>query len=232
MRVTQTVASGVIIRQDFRTSARFVFFDTGDERWQYATHGGTMFVVLYKGEPYGLTCRHVLKDFDWPQLLVTDQRQGKQIAGVRSVAYPSQPKDAAIDTDLLDVAVIQFSDASRNRRRRRATAVAARTSIGGSPTPCCTRSRRRCRRRRDRGSPWQAFRRPAARCWRRPIRIRKVLRSTTAARRTDRAVGSSFRMGAKSEVFRHSVAEDSALMRFGKTFRSYSFRVETTGEIR
>jgi hypothetical protein len=65
MRVTQTVASGVIIRQDFRTAARFAFFDTGDERWQYATHGGTMFVMLYKGEPYGLTCRHVLKDFDW-----------------------------------------------------------------------------------------------------------------------------------------------------------------------
>lgn len=110
MRVTHTLASGIIIRQDFRTAARFVFFDTGDEQWQYATHGGTMFVVLYKGGPYGLTCRHVLKDFDWHQLLVTDQRQGKQIAGLRSVAYPSQPTDAAIDTDLLDVAVIQFSD--------------------------------------------------------------------------------------------------------------------------
>jgi hypothetical protein len=39
-------------------------------------------------------------------------------------------------------------------------------------------------------------------------------------------------MGAKSEVFRHSVAEDSALMGQGKTFRSYLFQVETTGEIR
>jgi hypothetical protein len=110
MRVTQTLASGTIIRQDFRTAARFVFFDTGDENWQYATHGGTMFVVLYKGKPYGLTCRHILKDFRWQQIVITDRRHGTQIAGLRTVAYPSQPKDAAIDTDLLDVAVIQFSD--------------------------------------------------------------------------------------------------------------------------
>jgi hypothetical protein len=109
-RVTQTLASGTIIRQDVRTAARFVFFDTGDGQWQYATHGGTMFIVLYKSRPYGLTCRQVLKDFDWHQSVVTDQRFGTQIAGLRSVAYPSQPKDAAIDTDLLDVAVIQFID--------------------------------------------------------------------------------------------------------------------------
>ena len=109
MRVTQTLASGITIRQDFRTAARFIFFDTGIDQWQYATHGGTIFVVLYKGEPYGVTCRHVLKEFDWSQLVVTDQRHGTQIAGLQSVAYPSRPKDAAIDTDLLDVAVIQFS---------------------------------------------------------------------------------------------------------------------------
>jgi hypothetical protein len=35
---------------------------------------------------------------------------GRQIAGLRSVADPSQPKDAAIDTDVLDVAVVQLSD--------------------------------------------------------------------------------------------------------------------------
>ncbi len=110
MRVTQTLASGTVIRQDFRTAARFVFFDTDNEQWQYATHGGTMFVVFYKSKPYGLTCRHVLKDFEWRQLVVTDKRHGRQIAGLRSIAYPSQPKDAAVDTDLLDVAVIRFSD--------------------------------------------------------------------------------------------------------------------------
>jgi len=110
MRVTQTLTSGAIIRQDVRTATRFVFFDTGLPEWQYATHGGTLFIVLYKGKPYGLTCRHVLRDFTWPQLVVTDKRFGKQIAGLKAVAYPSQPRDAAIDTDILDIAVIQFSD--------------------------------------------------------------------------------------------------------------------------
>jgi hypothetical protein len=109
-RVTQKLASGTIIRQDFRTAARFVFFDTGYPQWQFATHGGTIFVVRYKRRPYGLTCRHVLGDFDWRQLIVTDQRHGTQVAGLRSVAYPSRPIDAAVDTDLLDVAVIQFSE--------------------------------------------------------------------------------------------------------------------------
>lgn len=110
-RVTQTLASGTIIRQDFRTAVRFVFFDTGNEYWEYATHGGTLFVVLYKGTLYGLTCRHVFKDFSWRQLIVTDMRHGSQIAEVKSIAYPSHPKDAAIDTDLLDVAVICFGNA-------------------------------------------------------------------------------------------------------------------------
>jgi hypothetical protein len=31
-RVTQTLASGTIIRQDFRTAVRFVFFDTEPPR--------------------------------------------------------------------------------------------------------------------------------------------------------------------------------------------------------
>jgi hypothetical protein len=109
-KTTQTLASGIIVQQEIRNAVRFVFFDTGLPEWAYATHGGTLFIVVYRGKPYGLTCRHVLKDFDWHQLIVTDQRFGRKIAGLHSVAYPSQPKHEAIDTDVLDVAVIQFSD--------------------------------------------------------------------------------------------------------------------------
>ena len=108
MRVSQTLTSGLTVRQDFRTASRFVFFDTGESEWQYGTHGGTLFIVLYKGVPYGLTCQHVLKDFDWHQLVVTDQ--GTQIARLQSVAYPSHPTHEAVGTDVLDVAVIQFAD--------------------------------------------------------------------------------------------------------------------------
>jgi Trypsin-like peptidase domain len=109
MRVTQTLASGLIIRQDFRDAVRFVFFDTGLAEWQYATHGGTMFVVRFGGSHYALTCKHVLKDFDWRQLVVTNEKGGTKIAGLKAVFYPSQPKEAAVDSDILDVAVIQFS---------------------------------------------------------------------------------------------------------------------------
>lgn len=110
MRVTQTLSSGLVIRQDFRDAVRFVFFDTGLDEWQYATHGGTMFVVRFGSSHYALTCKHVLQDFDWRQLVVTNEKGGTKIAGLKAVFYPSQPKEAAVDSDILDVAVIQFSD--------------------------------------------------------------------------------------------------------------------------
>jgi hypothetical protein len=110
-RVTQTLASGTIIRQDFGTATRFVFFDTGLEEWLYATDGGTMFVVAYKGRPYGLTCRHVFKSFDWSQLVVTDLKDiGTKRAGLRSIAYPGAAVGEAVGSDVLDVAVIQFGE--------------------------------------------------------------------------------------------------------------------------
>jgi hypothetical protein len=109
-RVTQTLASGTIIRQDFRTATRFVFFDTGVDEWQWATHGGTLFVVAYRGKPYAITCRHVFQSFDWGQLIVSAEQFGGTRAPLRYIAYPSSPVEAAIDTDLMDVAVIQFDD--------------------------------------------------------------------------------------------------------------------------
>jgi hypothetical protein len=77
----------VIIRQDFTTAARFVFFDTGLEEYRYATHGGTLFVVTYQGKPYGLTASHVFQDFSDGQLVVTDRRHGSEIAGVAAVPH-------------------------------------------------------------------------------------------------------------------------------------------------
>jgi hypothetical protein len=109
-RITQKLASGVIVRQDFRTAARFPFFHTGYDQWQYATHGGTLFVVLYRGKPYGLTCRHILKTFDWAQLVVTAERHSGPSADLSYVAYPSNPTGYAEGTDVLDIAVIQFAD--------------------------------------------------------------------------------------------------------------------------
>jgi hypothetical protein len=109
-RVQQRLASGVMIRQDFRASIRFPFFHTGHDEWQYATNGGTLFVVQYRGKPYGLTCRHILQTFDWSQLVVTAERFGGGAAGLGHVAYASNPVGHAVDTDVLDLAVIQFGE--------------------------------------------------------------------------------------------------------------------------
>ena len=103
-RITQTLASGIIVRQDFRTATRFAFFVTGTEEWPYATHGGTLFVVLYRGRPYGLTCRHVFGTFNWGQLVITAEQYGGGAVRLSQIAYPSEPRADAIDTDVLDVA--------------------------------------------------------------------------------------------------------------------------------
>lgn len=109
-RRTQVLASGIGVRQDFRDAARFVFFDTGDKEWVYGTHGGTAFVVNYKGKCYGLTVVHVRKDFDWSQLVITDLREGTKRAPIKAVYHASSPRDEAVGTDLLDVVVVEFMD--------------------------------------------------------------------------------------------------------------------------
>jgi hypothetical protein len=108
-RVTQTLSSGIIVRQDFRTSTRFPFFYTGHEEWPYATNGGTLLVVQYRARPYVLTCRHIAQTYRWNELIVTSERFGGKAADLAHVAYASSPVLHAVDTDVLDVAVIEFS---------------------------------------------------------------------------------------------------------------------------
>jgi hypothetical protein len=113
MRPTQHLSSGITIRQDFRDSVRFVVYQTGVEGWEYATHGGTLFVVNFRGKPFGLTCRHVFGDFYWGQLAITAAKfglKGTRFAPLKSHAYSSDPRGYAIGSDILDVAVVEFAD--------------------------------------------------------------------------------------------------------------------------
>lgn len=87
-----------------------MFSETDTEEWPYATHCGTAFVVNSRGRRYGITCRHVLGDFGWRQLVITDKKFGGNIAGLKSVAYPSAPTGGAVHSDILDVAVLQLAD--------------------------------------------------------------------------------------------------------------------------
>jgi len=55
----------------------------------------------------------VLKDFTWRQLVLTDTKTGRAIAGLKSVAYATLPVDAAEGTDVVDILVVEFaSDAT------------------------------------------------------------------------------------------------------------------------
>jgi hypothetical protein len=109
--VMQRLASGFRIKQDIRKSVRAIVFETGCEGWPYATHGGTAFIVRHANRFWGLTCKHVVKDFEWKQLMLTDIKFGKMIAGIHSINYPSGPTGKAIDSDVLDLAVIEFDPA-------------------------------------------------------------------------------------------------------------------------
>ena len=105
------------LKSDFEDAVRPILFDTGVEEWQYATHGGTAFVVSVRGRPYVLTCRHVFKDFDESQLIVFARkhaRKGDKPAPIKEVCYPSSPLAAAIDTDVSDLCLIEFSESVSN----------------------------------------------------------------------------------------------------------------------
>lgn len=108
-RVTQIHPSGIMIRQDFRDCVRFMMFQTDDEDWQYATHGGTGFVVCHKGRYFGVTCRPILGDFNWRQIVFTDRKFGKIRAGLKSAFYASGPTGQAVASDILDILVVEFS---------------------------------------------------------------------------------------------------------------------------
>ena len=113
MRVSQQLPSGLIVHQDFRTSIRAAFYDTGYEEFPYGTNDGTLFIVNFRGRPYGLTCKHVLNGIDLSRLLITPTRLGNQgdpFARLKGSACPSSPTDDAEGTDITDVCVLEFHD--------------------------------------------------------------------------------------------------------------------------
>jgi hypothetical protein len=113
MKTTQTLSSGVTIQQDFSDAVRAVFFQTDIEDFSYATNGGTLFLVSFLGRVYGLTCKHVIGDFE-PGLLFVSQEKfptlGSKPAPVAGLALPVASTGEAAGTDIEDVCVIQFAD--------------------------------------------------------------------------------------------------------------------------
>jgi hypothetical protein len=97
---------------DISASVRAMLFATEFEEHPYATHGGTLFVVCFQGKLFGITCRHVFGDFPAEGLLVTQEKQGRQgsrFAAIQGIRYPSAPRRDAVDTDIIDLCVVEFS---------------------------------------------------------------------------------------------------------------------------
>jgi hypothetical protein len=110
MRVDQTLTSGFTIRQDFRDSVRFVMFTTGTEGWEFASNVGTAFIANFDDKLFRITCRHVLGDFDWDQLMITEAKFGTKLAQLRAFFYPSDLRGDAVGTDIPDGVLFDFAD--------------------------------------------------------------------------------------------------------------------------
>ncbi|HEY1224463.1 MAG TPA: hypothetical protein VGE54_04475 [Brevundimonas sp.] len=93
-----------------KAATRMAFFDTGFDGWDYATSGGTIFLVSLNGKPYGITATHVRQTFEWRQLCVTDEKDGRQIAGLKFVSRATNLTGDAEGTDIGDISIIEFSD--------------------------------------------------------------------------------------------------------------------------
>jgi hypothetical protein len=93
-----------------KAASRLVMFETETPNYEIATSGGTLFLVLYEGRPYGITAKHNKHSFEWKDLLVTDTKFGKNSAGLAAVHYAAKPTLSAIGSDIMDVAVVTFPD--------------------------------------------------------------------------------------------------------------------------
>lgn len=94
---------------DLKGACRWVGFQTPIEGHEYATHGGTLFLTSYQGSAYGVTARHNRHTFAWNDLIVAKRRIGNDIAHVTAVSSVSKGLGYAEGSDLLDIAVVQFS---------------------------------------------------------------------------------------------------------------------------
>jgi len=96
-------------------AVRPVFFQTEYEEFLYATDGGTLFLIRFKGKTYALTARHVFtgNGFEPNRLFVTREKfakKGTPPAPITGLYYPSSPRGAAEGSDISDICLIEFDE--------------------------------------------------------------------------------------------------------------------------
>lgn len=95
---------------DLKAATRPAFFETGWDGWEYATSGGTVFLVSLEGKPYAITATHVRQSFEWKQLCLTGEKYGREIAGLKSAYRADELFGDAEGTDIGDITIIEFAD--------------------------------------------------------------------------------------------------------------------------
>lgn len=95
------------MRQDIEAAVRPVLFQTDFEEWPYS-HGGSLFVVNFKGRCYGLTCNHVIGDGGANHLFVAPDHVLSIGMHPAPVKYVARINDR--ESELQDIAVICFTD--------------------------------------------------------------------------------------------------------------------------
>jgi hypothetical protein len=95
------------MRQDIRAAVRPVLFQTDFEEWPYS-HGGSLFVVNFRGRCYGLTCKHVIGDEGANYLFVAPDHM--PAIGMRPARIECVARINDRESELRDIAVICFMD--------------------------------------------------------------------------------------------------------------------------
>jgi hypothetical protein len=108
-----TPSPGGVLHHSIGDAVRPVLFQTEYEEFLYATDGGTLFLVRFKGQIYGITARHVFtgNGFEPNRLFITQEKfakKGTPPAPIKGICYPSLPHSAAKDTDIVDLCLIEF----------------------------------------------------------------------------------------------------------------------------
>lgn len=109
MTETQAVGEKLQAHERIKRATRCVLFETDLEDLDYATSGGTAFVISAFGRPFGVTAMHVQKGFPWGKLVITNSKFGSQIAGIDGIYHGKDPAKDSVDSDILDLAIISFS---------------------------------------------------------------------------------------------------------------------------
>lgn len=109
MQRTQQLASGLVVRQDFRDAARLVFFASDIPEFPFWTPGGTAFVVNFESRPYLVTCAHVINQApSGDEPVITNVKFGNEPVRAKAIHRVHDLDGGVLDADMADVVVLSF----------------------------------------------------------------------------------------------------------------------------